>query len=198
MLYSIIEIDDPAIKRRLSVTCDNQPFIAEAPWVLLFLADFQRTMDCFELAGAGRGREGGQRPREADLLLACCDALIAAQTAVVAAEAHGLGSCYVADILERYETHRDLLHLPPYAFPITMVCLGFPTDQQKERQQPTRFPRRIIVHRDAYRRITREDMQEMYPPAAEEAVRAVYARKFTAEFSAEMRRSVAKMLENWR
>jgi hypothetical protein len=37
----------------------------------------------------------------------------------------------------------------------------------------------------------------MYQPAAEEVL-ALYQRKFTAEFSVEMRRSVRKMLENWR
>jgi nitroreductase len=201
MLYSIIEVDDPAVKRRLSVTCDNQPFIAEAPWVLVFVADYQRTMDCFEFAEAGaggKGRQGQQRPAEADLLLACCDALVAAQTAVVAAEACGLGSCYIGDIMENYEAHRDLLNLPRYAFAVTMVCFGFPTDQQKKRRQPARFPPRIVVHSDAYRRITREDMREMYQPTAEEEVRALYQRKFTAAFAVEMRRSVRKMLENWR
>jgi len=34
MLYTIIDIADQAIKDRLAVTCDNQPFIARAPWVL--------------------------------------------------------------------------------------------------------------------------------------------------------------------
>ena len=45
MLYSIIEVDDQALKDRLAVTCDNQPFIAAAPLVLLFLADYQRWYD---------------------------------------------------------------------------------------------------------------------------------------------------------
>lgn len=40
MLYSILEIRDPAIKDRLAVTCDNQPFIAKAPLVLVFLRKF--------------------------------------------------------------------------------------------------------------------------------------------------------------
>jgi len=213
MLDSIIEVEDTAVKQRLSVTCDNQPFIADAPWVLVFLADYQRMMDCFEFADAGAGRQGQQRPAEADLLLACCDALIAAQTAVVAAEACGMGSCYIGDIMENYETHRDLLNLPRYAFPVAMVCFGFPTDQQKKRQQTTRFPQRIVVHRNVYRRITRADMEEMYAvgsdgedipagsaahPDAAHQVRALYQRKFTAEFAVEMRRSVRKMLENWR
>ncbi|MEE8121626.1 MAG: nitroreductase family protein, partial [Anaerolineales bacterium] len=41
MLYSIIEVSDQEAKNKLVETCDNQPFIAEAPLVLIFLADYQ-------------------------------------------------------------------------------------------------------------------------------------------------------------
>ncbi len=47
MLYSIIEIQDQTIKQKLAKSCDNQPFIAKAPLVLLFLADYQRWFDVF-------------------------------------------------------------------------------------------------------------------------------------------------------
>ncbi|MEE8392391.1 MAG: nitroreductase family protein, partial [Anaerolineae bacterium] len=47
MLYSIIEITDQTIKEKLAKSCDNQPFIAQAPLVLLFLADYQRWFDVF-------------------------------------------------------------------------------------------------------------------------------------------------------
>jgi FMN reductase (NADPH)/FMN reductase [NAD(P)H] len=42
MLYSIIEVGDQHTKDILARTCDNQPFIAKAPLVWLFLADYQR------------------------------------------------------------------------------------------------------------------------------------------------------------
>ena len=51
MLYSILEVEDQTIKERLAVTCDDQPFIAKAPLVLLFLADYQRWMDFFQHSG---------------------------------------------------------------------------------------------------------------------------------------------------
>ncbi|UTY39991.1 nitroreductase family protein [Allocoprobacillus halotolerans] len=35
-LYSVIEIQDQAIKDQLAITCDHQPFISQAPLVLLF------------------------------------------------------------------------------------------------------------------------------------------------------------------
>ena len=84
MLYSIIEVSEQAIKDTLARTCDNQPFIARAPLVLLFLADYQRWFDFFTLSGVEElCRQRGEplrKPQEGDLFLACSDALIAAQT----------------------------------------------------------------------------------------------------------------------
>ena len=120
MLYSIIEVSDQKAKNKLVETCDNQPFIAEAPLVLIFLADYQRWVDYFKVTGVEQlCVEKGVpmvMPEEGDLFLACCDALIAAQTAVIAAESMGVGSCYIGDILENYEVHREMFDLPQYAF----------------------------------------------------------------------------------
>jgi nitroreductase len=204
MLYSIIDVVDDELKTALSHSCDEQPFIATAPIVLVFLADFQRWLDLFAVSGALEA--GGPRPRESDFLLAFSDALIAAQTAVVAAESLGLGSCYIGDIMERYEYHRDLFGLPLYAFPAAMVVFGWPTEQQRARRQPERFDRRFIVHENRYRRPDEADYPELYrgrdwgPFLADAANygQHEYRRKFATAFSEEMRRSVALALENWR
>jgi FMN reductase (NADPH)/FMN reductase [NAD(P)H] len=87
-LYTILDITDPALKERLAVTCDNQPFIATAPLVLIFCADAHRWYEAF-----CRHVDEVRRPDVGDLLLAQADALIAAQNAVVAAESLGIGSC---------------------------------------------------------------------------------------------------------
>ena len=69
-------------------------------------------------------------------MLAVCDALIAAQNAVVAAESLGIGSCYIGDIMENAEVHQMTLQLPKYVFPVAMLVFGYPTDQQKKRKKP--------------------------------------------------------------
>ena len=51
MLYTILRITAPSLKEQLAETCDHQPFIAKAPLVLLFLADFQRWYDAVVFAG---------------------------------------------------------------------------------------------------------------------------------------------------
>ena len=214
MLYSILEIDDQALKDRLAVTCDNQPFIAKAPLVLLFVADYQRHHDFFEYCGVeAKCKEENISPRppqEGDMLLACCDALIAAQTAVLAAESMGIGSCYIGDILENYEVHRDLLDLPPYVLPITMVCFGRPTVVREEARTTPRFDPEFVVFKDKYHRLTGTDFDQMMRPAAEhnlpemplsdavkELGRRLYLRKFVCDFSVEMTRSAREMLKNW-
>ena len=158
MLYSILEIEDQALKDRLAVTCDDQPFIARAPWVLLFVADLQKWMDLFSACDCDSlpGAPAGATPGLGDLMMACSDALIAAQNAVVAAESLGIGSCYIGDIMELGEEHAELLHLPRWTFPAALLCFGRPKvgPHRSERYE------RHVVHRDAYRRLTPAELAE--------------------------------------
>jgi nitroreductase len=207
MLYSIIEIEDQALKDRLAETCDHQPFIAKAPLVLLFVADYQRWFDFFRHSGVEdlcrRTGTPFRTPQEGDLMLALSDALIAAQTAVVAAEALGLGSCYIGDIMENAEIHRELLSLPEYAFPIALVCFGVPTEGQRQRPQPPRFPEELVVFRNAYRRLEPAEfaaMESEQPAGSSEAVNTgqrVFLRKYASDFMLEMNRSVRELLRSW-
>ena len=214
MLYSIIEVNEQAAKDTLAVSCDHHSFISRAPWVLLFLADYQRWFDYFEFCGTGDfARHAGlpvRNPAEGDLMLACCDALIAAQTAVIAAESCGLGSCYIGDIMENYETHRDLFKLPRYTFPICLLCLGYPTEAQKARQPTGRFDREFIVFGNSYRRLRGSEFEKMFEKLQAQAFKnnkelngavnvgqLVYRRVFTDGSTMEMNRSVRAILKQW-
>ena len=73
-LYTILRITDPEKKHALSISCDNQPFIEKADLVLIFLADCRKWYHAYQEAGADP-----RAPGEGDLLLAVCDAVIAAQ-----------------------------------------------------------------------------------------------------------------------
>ena len=213
MLYSILDVTDQSMKDKLAVTCDHQPFIARAPMVWLFLADYQRWLDYFIVSGV----EGicmlkdvpMKLPEEGDLFLACCDALIAAQNAAIAAESFGVGSCYIGDIMEQYETHKAMFALPRYVFPVCLLVFGYPTRQQKERELTSRFDEKFILFENQYRRLDRGDFDEMFAESQshlpkgrvmegiDSVGQAMYARKFNADFSIEMRRSVREMLKNW-
>ena len=209
MLYSILELEDQKIKDKLVKSCDNQSFIAKAPLVLLFLADYQRWMDYFKASDVksivNKGNLSPRNPEEGDLLLACCDALIAAQTAVLAAESIGIGSCYIGDIMENYEFHRELFNLPKYTFPITMLCFGYPKEKHSEKELKPRFSQQYIHFKNEYKRLSIDDFEDMYQSYElnrynENAVnfgQHMYSKKFVADFTVEMTRSVRKAIQEW-
>lgn len=199
LLYSIINVTDQELKNKLAVSCDNQPFIAEAPFVLVFCADYKRWFDSFQLY-----EENLRKPGTGDMLLAMEDAIIAAQNAVVAAESLGIGSCYIGDIVEHFEYHKELLQLPKYVAPIAMLVMGYPTEQQQKREKPARFSKEYIVHENKYSSVSDENLKVMLKREEnwdevklEQWVKAFCKRKWNTEFSEEMSRSVNEIIKDW-
>ena len=195
-LYSILDITDQTIKERLAVLCDNQPFIASAPLVLIFAADQQRWYDAYLLENASP-----RLPEEGDLLLAVTDACIAAQNAVTAAHSLGIGSCYIGDIMENCAEIRELLELPPYAFPCAMLVFGKPASSPA--RKPPRFSLPDIVFENRYKRKTGDELRSAMAvknsglkPYAD-WVRAFCKRKYDSGFSREMSRSVREYLASF-
>lgn len=196
-LYTILEITEPALKKRLSVTCDNQPFIADAPLVLLFCADCQKWYDAYRYAGCTP-----RHPSAGDLMLAVEDSSLAAQNAVTAAWSLGIGSCYIGDIMEHCELHRELFQLPPYVFPAVMLVLGYPTARQRERTKPARCPLDSIVMENTYRKMDRDALYQMFSHKSgqqsyEDWMTAFCNRKYNSDFFREMGRSVREYLKEF-
>jgi len=196
LLYSIIDITDQKIKDELSVLCDTQKFIATAPMVFIFLADCRRWYDSYEYARMGCEI---RKPSDADLMLSCSDAVIAAQNTVVAAEALGLNSCYIGDVMENAERVSELLNLDKYTVPVCMLVYGYPEPSQQNRKKPERFDKKYIVFENGYRRLTEEEHREMFRDRAERTSPAAfdydayidkfYKRKYVSEYALEMERS---------
>lgn len=210
MMYSIIDIRNQETLDQLAVLCDDQPFIAMAPWALVFVVDYAKWIDLFEHAGCFEPsfvEQTGKSPRRApgmgEFAIAAQDAVIAAQTAVIAAEAVGLGSCYIGDVVENAEAVGRLLDLPPYTLPLSMLVLGVPA----KGRPATPHPVENIVMAERYRRADAAtmdkqvaEMDAMFRPHAREAgerVRDIYTRKHTSPFMAEMGRSMGRWLKNW-
>ncbi len=197
-LYTIIDVTDQSIKDTLAVTCDDQPFIAEAPLVLVFCADCRKWYDAFREAGCDP-----RKPGMGDLLLAVTDAAIAAQNAVTAAWSLGVGSCYIGDILERYEKHRELLKLPDYTVPAVMVVFGYPAKGQETRKKPVRVDMGHLVAENHYPERTGEDYRSMFDHrrgmlSYDEWMKKFCDRKYNSDFSCEMTRSCEKYAEQYK
>ena len=194
-LYTILDITDQALKEALVKTCDDQPMIAEAKLVLIFCADCKKWYDAYVATDCNP-----RKPGVGDLLLAVCDAVIAAQNAVTAAESLGIGSCYIGDVMENCEQQRELLGLPEYVMPVGMVIFGYPTEQQIRRIKPERVAMEYIVHENGYKPMDDKKLEEMWTPRSglkgyTEWMRAFCNRKYNSDFSKEMTRSVAAYLK---
>jgi nitroreductase len=203
MLYSILNISDQDLKEKLAISCDDQPFIAKAPLVLIFLADYQRWYDSFY-----RENCNPRKPGEGDILLAQADAIIAAQNTVVAAQSFGIGSCYIGDIIENYEAVREMLALPDYVMPAAMLVYGYPVENQINRKKPIRYDQQFILFENQYHRLSEEEQEKMFrlrnvkagnpDKNINEDVRATCNRKYMSDFALEMNRSASEYLKNFR
>ncbi|MBZ9686655.1 nitroreductase family protein [Clostridium estertheticum] len=211
MTYSIIVVQDNKKKEILSKSCDNQPFIAKAPLVLIFVADYQKWFEYYKvnnvLEYCKKNNMEYLAPSEASLFLAIGDAIIAAQNAVVAAEAIGIGSCYIGDIMEKYEFHKELLKLPEFAFPAAMLCLGYYPEDYNIKPRD-RFSQKYVVFNEEYKTLSADEIQDMHKTLnnrpitgnkfnADNYAQMHYAFKTGADFSVEMARSIKEVLKIW-
>lgn len=214
-LYSIIEVTDQSKKDRLAILCDDQPMIAKAPLVWVFLADMQKWVNYFTESGAvARADEAGhasyRAPGLGDLHLCMQDAIIAAQNAVIAAESLGLGSCYIGDVIENFEEVRSLLDLKQYTIPAAMLIFGYPAQTHSVKQSP-RCPTGAIFMENRYEEPHLAELQRAFSEheAARRKVGALpydntstladyyYLRKHTSAFMEEMDRSTRVMFDWW-
>ena len=196
-LYTIIDVTDQSVKDALVPLCDNQPFIASAPLVLIFLADCLKWYDAFKYADCEP-----RTPDVGDLMLAVSDTNIAAENAVIAAESLGIGSCYIGDIMENCEGLRSLLSIPEYVFPAAMLVFGYPTDKAMNRELLPRIDKKYVVHENTYHRLSKTELRDALEwksgvRSYEDWIKAFCDRKYNSEFSLEMSRSVREYLKQY-
>ena len=211
MYYSIITIHDKELQKKLQEICNQQPYISQAPCMLIFCADYQRIYDWFEKDQvpekcAQLGKEY-LYPSEKNFLLGVDDAMLAAENAILAAESLGLGSCLIGHIVNHRREHQRLLGLPDLVFPIVALLIGYPQEGQP-RKKSARFDQRFIVHENRYHRLSGEELDEMfgsrfgYTPKnrfqAENAGQQLYLSKYAASacYSQEVQ-SIREALRVW-
>lgn len=209
--YSVIVVKDQEKKKELSVLCDNQPMISTAPLVMIFLADIQKHYDYMKLSESDK-KIGIEFPHPGlgDFHLAMQDSIIAAQTAVVAADSLGLGSVYIGDIIENYESVQKLLDLPQFAVPSCMLIMGYPKNSKSNLKLVERCDINSIFMEDSYKRKTKEQFDREWEGPLKNALKTrkidfknptyadlFYKKKFTSSFMKEMNRSVEVFLKRW-
>jgi nitroreductase len=153
-VYSIIVTRDKAKKRELSPLHFNQKMVLEAPILLTFCADFNRFNKWCRLRNAEPGYDNFL-----SFMTAAIDALLVAQTICIAAEARGLGICYLGTTT--YMAHRiiEVLKLPKGVVPITTITLGWPAEHP---EQPDRLPLEAVIHKEIYSDYSDSDIERFY------------------------------------
>jgi len=153
-VYSIIVTRDESRKRELSPLHFNQKMVIEAPVLLTFCADFNRFNKWCILRNAEPGYDNFL-----SFVTAAIDALLVAQTVCIAAEARGLGICYLGTTT--YMAHKiiEVLKLPKGVVPVTTITLGWPAEQP---EQTDRLRLEAVVHKEAYTDYTDSDIERFY------------------------------------
>ncbi|MBB6219434.1 NADPH-dependent oxidoreductase [Rhizobium leguminosarum] len=143
--WSLVTVEDAGRKSRLNAVAGNQRQIAQAPLLLVWLADLARPR---RIATEGGATAEGLDYIES-FLLAVIDAALAAQNAVVALESLGLGTCYIGAIRNDPETVARELALPEGVFPVFGLTVGYPDPAVPAGVKP-RLPQATVLHRERY------------------------------------------------
>ncbi len=144
-LWSVLSVDDPAIRASMAAYAGNQRHIEVAPLFLVWLADLSRA----QRIGEAEGREMAALPYTETLITAVIDSALAAQNAVVAAESLGLGTVYIGALRNRPEEVAAALGLPPGVMAVFGLCVGHPDPAVATAIKP-RLPQSVILHHDRY------------------------------------------------
>jgi nitroreductase len=153
-VYSIIITRDIGKKRELEPLHFNQNMVTEAPVVLTFCADFNRFNRWCRLRNAVPGYDNFL-----SFFTAAIDALLVAQTLCIAAEAKGLGICYLGTTTYMANEIIKVLNLPKGVVPVTTVTLGWPAEKP---EQVDRLPLEAVIHREIYDDYSPEEIDRYY------------------------------------
>jgi len=153
-VYSIVVSNSESIRKQLWEAHFKQNMVLQAPTLLTFCADFNRFVKWCEFREAKAGYDN-----YLSFFTAAIDALLASQNATLAAEAQGLGVCYLGTTTYMADKIIEILKLPKLVVPITTLVVGY-ADESPELTD--RLPVDAIVHNETYADYTRETIDAYY------------------------------------
>lgn len=151
-IYSIIVTDQPDDIAALSKLHFGQG--ASAPLFLTVCVDVNRYHHWCRLRGCDEPYDNFLW-----LMSGTVDASLAAQNICVAAEAEGLGFCYLGTVLYNTKAIAELLDLPKGVVPVVTLSMGYPDEQPA---QSERLPLEGIVHHGRYHHYTDNEINEIH------------------------------------
>ena len=153
--FSVIEIDDQPLKEEL-YAITNQKQLKTCNRLLIFVSDYNKISMLAD-------KKGVRMPAFTDTMdgvtIGIIDASLAMMSAVVAAEACGLG-CNCIGYLRTADPKRiaELLHLPKGVFVVCGLALGIPREHPDLKPKQPESP---MFHHNAYRDDTEYRVAEL-------------------------------------
>ena len=155
--WSVVAVQETERKSRLAELAGQQKFIRDAPLLLVWLADLSRI-----------GRIAAERQIQIEgthyieeFIVGVVDAALAAQSALIAAESLGLGGVYVGAMRNHPEQVAKELALPPHAFAVFGMSIGYP-DPARETGIKPRMPQSLVLHQEQYSPAPQSDVIDGY------------------------------------
>ncbi len=144
--WSAIAITDPAKKKALAEIAGNQKHIEQCPTYIVWVADMSRNQRISD----DTKTDFECMPWMETFMVACIDAALAAQNAVVAAQSIGLRTVYIGAMRNDPIRVAELLDLPPQSFVVFGLCVGYAADEKAEGEVKPRLPQSIVLHKERY------------------------------------------------
>jgi nitroreductase len=166
-LYSVVVNRDRESKERQAPYHFNQSMVTEAPVLLTFCADANRFVKWADLRRAKAGFDNLQT-----FIAATIDAMLFAEAFCEAAEAKGLGICYLGTTAYNADKIIEALSLPYLVVPVVSVTVGYP--EMPLPAQSDRLPLEAIVHNESYHDFTPESIDRIYKVREEMEVNKQY------------------------
>ena len=126
----------------MAAVAGNQAQVISAPEFLVFCADLSRPIKCCEAHG-GIPTKGFTE----QFIISTVDTALYAQNVVVAAEAIGLGICYIGAIRNDPAETSTLLKLPVNVYPVFGLCIGHPAETPEVKP---RLPVSLVLKENTY------------------------------------------------
>jgi nitroreductase len=136
---SAIWLSGRSRRDRLAALFPDMPWIGNSPVFLVFLGDARRLEEMTPHPVTNGTLEG--------FFNATVDGALAMQTAILAAETLGLGTCPISVLRNHINAVAEILELPDKVFPVAGLCLGYPAQQGFISM---RLSPETTVHRDRY------------------------------------------------
>ena len=175
--YSIIWVRDPARVKEIAETCEDEltkSMLLNSAAILLLCIDFNRFRATLDSLGHNHILKLDKYPIES--VYALFEAGLVAENICLAAEALGYGTALVSHALLNFQAIARLFNFPEGVVPLIFICIG----ERAENPPPRpRWPMQIILHKDDYKPVSKEEIENYL----EETNRAYSAESYLRKYA---------------